>query len=70
MESNKQTELISKIETDSQIAGWQLRGARVGGRDQNKRKRTHGHGQQCGDCGGREDIRGLNGNKKYNERYF
>ena len=28
-----------------------------------KRKMTHGHGQQCGDCWG-EDIRGLNDNGK------
>ena len=27
-------------------------------------KRTHGHGQQCGDCAGGEGIRGLNGNGK------
>ena len=25
-------------------------------------KRTHGHGQQCGDCWGWGGIRGLNGN--------
>ena len=29
-----------------------------------KRKRTHGHGQQCGDCWGEEDIKGLNDNGK------
>ena len=29
-----------------------------------KGKRTHGHGQQCGDCGGEVGIRGLNGNMK------
>ena len=35
-----------------------------------KRKRTHGHEQQCGDCGGRgwveveESRRGINGNEK------
>ena len=28
-----------------------------------KGKRTHGHGQQCGDCGGR-GISRLNGNGK------
>ena len=27
-----------------------------------KGKRTHGHGQQCGDCWGEGFIRGLNGN--------
>ena len=25
-----------------------------GGRIEQKGKRTHGHGQQCGDCGGEE----------------
>ena len=29
-----------------------------------KGKRTHRHGQQCGDCWGEECIRGLNGNGK------
>ena len=29
-----------------------------------KRKRTHGHGQQGGDCSGERDTRGLNGNVK------
>ena len=29
-----------------------------------KRKRTHGHGPQCGDCWGKGGIRGLNGNGK------
>ena len=33
-----------------------------GGEIEKKGKRTHGHGQQCGDCWGEEDIRGLNGN--------
>ena len=35
-----------------------------------KGKRTHGQGLQCGDCrGGQGDIRGLNGSgKKYNKR--
>ena len=28
------------------------------------RKRTPGHGEQCGDCGGRGDISGMNGKKK------
>ena len=42
---------------------------RLGGREiEQKGKRTHGHGQQCGDCQGEGDIRGLNGNgKKYNK---
>ena len=44
--------LLGKIETDSWIASWQLSGAGLVGRDQAKRKRTQGHGQQCGDCGG------------------
>ena len=29
-----------------------------------KRKMTHGHGQQGGDCWGEGSIRGLNGNRK------
>ena len=29
-----------------------------------KRKRTHGHGQQCGDCGGEGEVRGTNINGK------
>ena len=32
-----------------------------GGRIEQKGKRNHGHGQQCGDCWGEEGIRGLNG---------
>ena len=36
---------------------------RSGGIEQ-KGKRTHGHGQQCGECGGEGGIRGLNGNGK------
>ena len=33
-----------------------------------KGKRTHGHGQQYGDCWGEEGIKGLNGNgKNYNK---
>ena len=42
----------------------------VGSRMEQKRKRTHGHRQQCGDCAGglvevEEGIRGLNDNEKY-----
>ena len=29
-----------------------------------KGKKTHGHGQQCGKCRGDGDIKGLNGNGK------
>ena len=63
MESNKQTEPKSKIEADSQIAGWQLRGSGGGGIGQ-KGKRAHGHGQQCDDCWGEGGIRRLNDNGK------
>ena len=36
-----------------------------GGRGiEQKGKRIHGHGQQCGDCLGEGIIRGLNGNEK------
>ena len=34
---------------------------RVGGIEE-KEKRTHGHGQQCGDCWGRACMKGLSGN--------
>ena len=34
-----------------------------GGTEQ-KGKRTHEHGQQCGDCWEERDIRGLKGNVK------
>ena len=42
--------------------GKEVRGVGI----EQKGKRTHGHGQQCGDCwgAGRGDIRGLNGNEK------
>ena len=44
---------------------WQLLGGGVGGGGiERKRKRTHGHGEQCGDCWGEGGIRGLNGNGK------
>ena len=64
MESNKQTELISKIETniDRQQAespgGW---GLGDGGIEQ-KGERTPG--QPCGDCVGEGSIRGIIGNGK------
>ena len=41
--------------------------AGVEGIDQ-KGKRTHGHGHQCGDCWGKGGIRGLNGNGKKNNK--
>ena len=53
MESNAQTELTSKIETDSWIKG-RLRALGWGWKDKKKGKRTHWHRQQCGDCGGQE----------------
>ena len=39
-----------------------------GGGIEQKRKRTHGHGQQCSDCWGIEGIRGINGNVIKNTR--
>ena len=55
MESNEQTELTSKIETNSLVESrmtakvWgELEGRVV----EQKGIRTHGHGQQCGDCWG------------------
>ena len=63
MESNEQTELRGKIGTDSEnkltaLVGWSKKG------------KTHGHGQQCGDCregemaGGGRGYGGINGNGK------
>ena len=56
MESNEQTELTSQIDIDSLIENG-LAALGEGWRDQEKRKRTHGHGQQCDVCC-REDHRG------------
>ena len=39
-------------------------GRLVGGGIEQKGKRAHGRGQQCGDCCGKESIRALNGNGK------
>ena len=57
VESNEQTELISEIETDAwtesrmaAMEGWGGRGIKQKG------KRTHGHGQQRGDYGGRRGV--------------
>ena len=39
-----------------------------GGGTEQKGKRAHGHGQQCGDCWGERGVRALNGDgKKYNK---
>ena len=44
---------------------WQLvRGVYRGGETEQKGKKTHGHGQQCGDCWGEEGRREINGNGK------
>ena len=41
-------------------------GRRLGdGGIEQKGKRTHGHGQQCGDCRSEEGIRGVNDHGKY-----
>ena len=44
--------------------------ALAGGGIEQKGKRTHGHGQQCGDCWGEEGIRGLKGNGKNTLKIF
>ena len=49
--------------------GEQLAASGGGGTEQ-KGKRTHGHGQQCGDCWGQEGISGLNGNGKNTIKYI
>ena len=52
MESNEQTELAHKRETDAERAGYQLSGRGEGWRDRVKRGRTQRQGQQGGDCRG------------------
>ena len=47
MESNEQTESTSEIETESLIES-RLTAMGEGGGIEYKRKRTHGHGQLCG----------------------
>ena len=44
--------------------GWEVGEEIRGWRDQAKRKRTHGHGQQCGDCREEGSLKRLNGNGK------
>ena len=41
----------------------------VGGWNEQKGKRTHGRGQECGDCRKVKGIRGLNGNGKNTIKY-
>ena len=66
MESNEQTELTKK---QGQTHRWKQDDSWKGGRWEHggieqKGKRTHGHGQQCGECWGKAGIRGLNDNGK------
>ena len=42
----------TQMEIRMTAKGW---GRLVCGRIEQKRKRTHGHGQRCGDCWGEED---------------
>ena len=67
MESNEQTEPTCKIVTgsfiESRTTAMGDEGLGGGGIEP-KRKRTHGHEQQCGDCGEARYIRGINGNGK------
>ena len=62
MESNKQTELTSKIERPRESRLTALGGGVTGGGIVQKGKRPHG--QQYADCWGGEGIRGINGNGK------
>ena len=65
MESNEETELTSKTETDSERRLTALRGAGLaGGGMEQKARRTRGHGQQCSDWGWGGSMRGQNGNGK------
>ena len=65
MGSNEQTEPTGKIDTDSQIQNrMTANGVVKGGGIEQNGKRTHGLGQQCGDCLGDGGIRGPNGNGK------
>ena len=61
-ERNHRDRLTDKGQADS--LGW---GALGGGKIEQKGKRTHKHGQQCGDCSG-EGIRGTNSNGKCNKK--
>ena len=72
MESNEQTELTRAMETESQMESRMTAGVgRLGGGGIDKKgKRTHGHGQQCGDCWREAVIRGLNGNGKNTVKIF
>ena len=62
VESNEQTDRTGKIEIESRLTA---RGGRVlgGGGIKHKRKRTPGHGQQCGHGRREESARGTNGNE-------
>ena len=65
MESNEQTELTRKRGKTHRWRAGGHRGVRLGGRGtEQKGKRTHGYGQQCGDCWGEGGLSGLNGNEK------
>ena len=74
MESNEQTELTSKTDTDSQMESRMTasggQGRAGGGGTEQKGKGTHGHGQQCGDCCSGGSVRGLNGNGKNTIKIF
>ena len=65
MESNEQTELTSKIETDLQIQSRLTVPGKVGrvegSSKKGRKKKTHG--QQCGNCG-EEGIGAKNGDEK------
>ena len=66
--NNDQSELTSKMKTDSESRLTALGVGLEGGGIKQKGARTHRYGQQCGDCWGVGGIRGLNGNgKKYNK---
>ena len=53
---SEQAELTRRMGADSEMESRATasKGRLVGGGTEQKGKRTHGYGQQCGDCWGRE----------------
>ena len=58
MNKQNRKRLIDREQDDSCCWG------RLESGEKQKGKSTHGHGQQCGDCGVEEGVKGINGNGK------